>query len=73
MCQSAFSFVLYASSHACIHTSFDYADRFAQARQELSSWIKDGSLKRRFHIVKGIENAPQALNLLFTGGNTGKL
>ncbi|KAI0649071.1 alcohol dehydrogenase [Trametes meyenii] len=52
---------------------FDYADRYAEALHEIGSWLKDGSLKRRFHIVQGLQNAPDALNLLFTGGNTGKL
>lgn len=28
---------------------------------------------RKFHIVEGLEKAPEALPLLFTGGNTGKL
>jgi hypothetical protein len=28
---------------------------------------------RKFHIVRGLEKAPEALPLLFTGGNTGKL
>jgi NADPH-dependent curcumin reductase CurA len=25
------------------------------------------------HMIEGLENAPDALNLLYTGGNTGKL
>ena len=53
--------------------SFDYASRYADARKDIASWLKEGSLKRRFHMVKGLENAPQAVNLLFSGGNTGKL
>ncbi|OSD06614.1 alcohol dehydrogenase [Trametes coccinea BRFM310] len=52
---------------------FDYAKRYPEAQRELASMLKDGSLKRKFHIVKGLENAPDALNLLFSGGNTGKL
>lgn len=52
---------------------FDYVTKFSDARKELSAWVTDGSLKRRFHIVEGLENAPTSLNLLFTGGNTGKL
>ena len=39
----------------------------------MAAWLKDGSLKRRFHLVKGLQNAPEAVNLLFSGGNTGKL
>ena len=48
-------------------------NRFASARQEISQWLKEGSIKRRFHVVQGLQNAPQSLNLLFNGGNTGKL
>ncbi|EIW57598.1 alcohol dehydrogenase [Trametes versicolor FP-101664 SS1] len=52
---------------------FDYAKRYPEALRDLSAWAKDGSLKRRFHVVKGLENAPEALKILFSGGNTGKL
>ncbi|TBU33325.1 alcohol dehydrogenase [Dichomitus squalens] len=51
----------------------DYAPRYAEARKEIAEWLKEGSLKRRFHVVQGLQNAAQAMNLLFTGGNTGKL
>ena len=33
----------------------------------------DDAAKAIPHIVEGLENAPEALNLLFTGGNTGKV
>ncbi|OJT07445.1 hypothetical protein TRAPUB_1688 [Trametes pubescens] len=52
---------------------FDYAKRYPEALRDLSAWAKDGSLKRRFHVVKGLDNAPEALKILFSGGNTGKL
>jgi len=39
----------------------------------MAQWIGEGKLKRKFHIVEGLEQTPQHLNLLFTGGNTGKL
>ncbi|CDO70644.1 hypothetical protein BN946_scf184756.g10 [Trametes cinnabarina] len=52
---------------------FDYAKRYPEAQRELAEMLREGSLKRKFHIVKGLENAPEALNLLFSGGNTGKL
>lgn len=51
----------------------DYAPQFAKARQELSKMIHEGSLKRQFHVVEGIEKCPEALPLLFSGGNMGKL
>ncbi|KAI0734319.1 alcohol dehydrogenase [Fomitopsis betulina] len=52
---------------------FDHVDRFPAALKYLGEGLQDGSLKRKFHVVEGLENAPSALNLLFTGGNTGKL
>jgi hypothetical protein len=46
---------------------------YKQAFTDLASWIADGSLKVKYHVVDGLENAPSALPLLFNGGNTGKL
>ncbi|THH20723.1 hypothetical protein EW146_g665 [Bondarzewia mesenterica] len=54
-------------------TSLDYASQYAEARKEIAGWLADGSLKRKFQIVEGLENAPHALTMLFNGGNTGKL
>jgi hypothetical protein len=51
----------------------DYFDRFAQAQAEVGGWLAAGEIKAAEHIVEGLQNAPQALNLLFTGGNTGKV
>ncbi|HTZ88538.1 MAG TPA: NADP-dependent oxidoreductase [Solirubrobacteraceae bacterium] len=51
----------------------DYFDRLDQARQDLAGWLGEGKLKSSEHIVEGLEHAPDALNLLFTGGNTGKV
>jgi len=53
---------------------FDYAKRYPEAIAELAAGLADGSIKRKFHVVDGgIEQAPKALPMLFTGGNTGKL
>ncbi|TFK47799.1 alcohol dehydrogenase [Heliocybe sulcata] len=52
---------------------FDYADQYSKAAEEIAGWLADGTLKRKFHIVEGLENAPTALPMLFSGGNTGKL
>ncbi|KAF4571113.1 hypothetical protein EYR40_007600 [Pleurotus pulmonarius] len=52
---------------------FDYAKRYPEALAELSKGLANGSIKRKFHIVEGIEQAPVALPMLFSGGNTGKL
>lgn len=44
------------------------------AIKELSRGLSNGTIKRKFHIVEGgIEQAPIALPMLFSGGNTGKL
>lgn len=51
----------------------DYLDRFPEAQAEMAGWLASGQLKAREHIVEGLEHAPEALNLLFTGGNTGKV
>ncbi|KAI0040260.1 alcohol dehydrogenase [Auriscalpium vulgare] len=52
---------------------FDYVKEYPRALKDLSSWIADGSLKARYHIVQGLEKAPEALPLLYNGGNVGKL
>ena len=51
----------------------DYFDRLDEGRAEVAGWLAEGKIKSSEHIVEGLENAPQALNLLFTGGNTGKV
>jgi NADPH-dependent curcumin reductase len=51
----------------------DYVSRFTEAAMELGKWKMMGKLKDRQTIVEGLERAPDAINMLFTGGNTGKL
>jgi hypothetical protein len=34
--------------------------------------VLEGTLVHKEHLVHGLENAPDALNLLFSGGNHGK-
>jgi NADPH-dependent curcumin reductase CurA len=51
----------------------DYFDRFAAAQAEVATWLAAGKIKAAEHLVEGLQNAPDALNLLFTGGNTGKV
>src|SRR5213080_4383879 len=51
----------------------DYLPRFAEAITQLAQWMAEGKLKHRDTIVDGLERAPEALNLLFDGGNVGKL
>ena len=51
----------------------DYLPRAREALAELGPWVADGSIKWNDHVVDGIENALDALQLLFSGGNEGKL
>jgi hypothetical protein len=51
----------------------DYAARFMEAATQLGQWKMFGKIKDRETIVEGLEKAPDAINMLFTGGNTGKL
>jgi len=51
----------------------DYFDRMPEAQAEMAGWLSQGKIKSAEHVVEGLENAPDALNLLFTGGNTGKV
>lgn len=50
----------------------DYASRFVEAQTELATMVLAGQLHHHEHLVRGLEKAPEALNLLFSGGNHGK-
>jgi hypothetical protein len=52
---------------------FDYLDRFPEAEARMAGWVKEGAVKHREHVVEGLEHAGDALNLLFSGDNTGKV
>jgi NADPH-dependent curcumin reductase CurA len=51
----------------------DYLDRFTEAQTDMIGWVAEGKVKSAEHVVDGLEHTPDALNLLFTGGNTGKV
>ncbi len=51
----------------------DYAPRFMEAATQLGQWKMFGKIKDHETIVEGLERVPDAINMLFTGGNTGKL
>lgn len=51
----------------------DYVSRFMDAGQKLGMWKMTGKLKDRQTLVKGLERAPEAINMLFRGDNIGKL
>lgn len=53
---------------------FDYEKQYPTALQDLASWLKEGKLKRKEHVLKGgIEAAPEGLVSLYQGANTGKM
>ena len=51
----------------------DYLDRFPEAQIRMAGWVMEGKIQHREHLVDGLEHAGDALNLLFSGGNTGKV
>jgi NADPH-dependent curcumin reductase CurA len=51
----------------------DYISRFMEAATQLGQWKMFGKLKDRETIIEGLEKTPEAINMLFTGGNIGKL
>jgi NADPH-dependent curcumin reductase CurA len=51
----------------------DYTARFPEAQLQLATWLAEGRIQHREHVVEGLTRAPEALNLLFTGGNQGKV
>ena len=50
-----------------------HADVHEDAQAQLAAWLKAGELHVREHIVEGIDNFPDALDMLFSGGHIGKL
>lgn len=53
---------------------FDFAERNDEALQALATWHSEGRLKFREDVREdGIDAFPDVLNLLYTGGNFGKL
>jgi len=52
---------------------FDYAERYGEAIRDIAQWMKEGKFLSKEDVVDGIENFPDTLNKLFSGGNFGKL
>ena len=52
--------------------AFDFVERYAEARDKLARWVKDGTIRYREDILDGIENAPGAIAGLYRGDNVGK-
>jgi NADPH-dependent curcumin reductase CurA len=51
----------------------DHWDQVPAMMQKLSEYLAAGKLRYRAHKLEGLESAIDGINLLFTGGNTGKL
>ena len=51
----------------------DHWDQVPEMMQQLAEYLAAGKLKYRAHKLEGLESAIEGINLLFTGGNTGKL
>ena len=51
----------------------DHWDKVPAVMDKLATLYAGGKLKYRAHTLEGLESAIEGINLLFTGGNTGKL
>jgi NADPH-dependent curcumin reductase CurA len=52
---------------------FHFPESLATAGAELAGWLADGSLTMPQQILEGIDRFPEALQMMFTGANLGKL
>lgn len=51
----------------------DHWDAIPEMTGKLAEYLMEGKIKYRAHTLNGLESAIEGINLLFTGGNTGKL
>ncbi|WP_299734821.1 NADP-dependent oxidoreductase [uncultured Endozoicomonas sp.] len=51
----------------------DYADRYPEFAQDMTTWLTEGKIKYKEHLVEGFENTPEAFIGLLEGKNFGKL
>ena len=51
---------------------FDYAERYTEALQELTQWVRQGLIRYREDILEGIDQAPGSVAGLYRGKNFGK-
>jgi NADPH-dependent curcumin reductase CurA len=54
-------------------TIFRFIEHWPEARKTLAEWLATGRIMLPEQVEVGLEAFPRALNMLFTGGNTGKL
>jgi NADPH-dependent curcumin reductase CurA len=52
---------------------FHFPDSIPVATAELAQWLDEGSIVMAEEILDGIERYPEALQFMYSGGNTGKL
>jgi NADPH-dependent curcumin reductase CurA len=50
----------------------DYGDRWGEGLARMAEWLREGKLKYKEDIVRGLENAPGALQAVLEGRNFGK-
>jgi len=50
----------------------DYAERYTEALNELTQWVRQGLIRYREDILEGIEQAPGSIAGLYRGENFGK-
>lgn len=53
--------------------SFAHWDRFPEITQKLLGWYQDDKLTAATTVIDGLDSAWEATNMLFSGGNRGKL
>ena len=51
---------------------FDFRPRYPEAIEELTRWVKNGSIRYREEIVDGLERAPGSIASLYRGENLGR-
>jgi NADPH-dependent curcumin reductase CurA len=53
--------------------TLDHWDRYPECMAQLHEWAAQGKLQWRAEVVDGLDECARALNMLFTGENTGKV
>ena len=51
----------------------DFADMHEDFLREMTGWVREGRVKYREHVIRGLANAPQGLIDLLEGRNFGKV
>ncbi len=51
----------------------DHWDKIPELSKSVARYLQEGKIKYRAHVIDGLESAIAGINLLFSGGNKGKL